>query len=195
MVLEMDFFPGQVVQWKTYEQTEIPCGKTGNRICTKVHTGIVLGCITESSETFHTDKMAMKDIYPIVIAIQKDQSYEESCTWLVQKLLRANREKHSTYSLVELGGARHYAKEGKTLATMARARLVEADDLQGDQSGWTTTDELELLWQIQSGVYTDTADSAEKTADLSKGIRVLPAFEIHADREKILANVQFGAQV
>ena len=66
----------------------------------------------------------MKDIYTIVIEIPKDQSYEDSCTWLVQALLRANREKDSTYSLVQLGGARHYAKEGNALATMARARLI-----------------------------------------------------------------------
>ena len=108
------------MQWKTYEQTEMACGKQGNTV--KVHTGILLGCITQSSEFFNTDKIAMKDIYPIFIEILKGQSYKESCTWLVQKLLGATRQKDSTYSLVQLGGKMHYAKEGNALATMARAR-------------------------------------------------------------------------
>ena len=48
MVLQMDFFPGQVVQWKTYKQAAIPAGEQGYEIGTKVHTGIFVGCITKS---------------------------------------------------------------------------------------------------------------------------------------------------
>ena len=40
------------------------------------------------------------------------------------------------------------------------------------------------MWHIKSGVYTDTADSAEKTAGLSNGIRVLPAVQIVADKDR-----------
>ena len=95
----------------------------------------------------------MKELYPIVIEILKGQSYKDSCTWLVSKLLGANRHKDSAYSLVQLGGERHYTKEGKALATMARARLVAAAVVGGVQSSWTAKDDLESLWQIQSGVY------------------------------------------
>ena len=66
---------------------------------------------------------------------------------------------------------------------MARARLVAAAVIAGVQSSWTAKDELQLLWQIQLGVYRDTADSADKTSGLSKEIRVLPGFEIRAERD------------
>ena len=119
MVLHMDFFPGQVVQWKTYEEAGIPSGEEGKVIHTTLHTGIFVGCITKTSKTSHTNNILLKAMYSIVIEIQKEQIYDDCCKWLVDNLLRANRKKESPYSLVELGGARHYTKDGKTLATMA----------------------------------------------------------------------------
>ena len=109
--------------------------------------------------------------------MQKEQVYHDCCKWLVNNLLRANGEKDSKYSLVELGGPKHYRQDGKTLATMARTRLENTRNR-------TAMHDLDLLWKIQSGLFTDTADSAEKTADLSNGIRVLPAVPIHADGDK-----------
>ena len=47
MVLHMDFFPGQVVQWNTYEQTDVS-DNWGQNV--KVHTGIFVGCISPSSK-------------------------------------------------------------------------------------------------------------------------------------------------
>ena len=113
MALEMDFFPGQVVQWKTYEQAQIPCGKQGNKLRTKVHTGIFVGCITACRKfrnvPHRQDSYQIKDIYPIAIEMLKGQGYADSCAWLVKKLIRADREKEKTYSPVQLGGARHYS--------------------------------------------------------------------------------------
>ena len=182
MVLHMDFPPGQVVQWNTYEQTNVS-DNWGQNV--KVHTGIFVGCISPSSKQSKKRTTVNTEIYPIVIQILQGQSYEDVCSWLVKKLLLAHHEHKSTKTLVELGGKAHYNRTGKEVAQSARARLIAAAVGKGIASctGWSAEEELQLLWQIQSGVYKDTGGSAEFSGGQSKGMMVLPPFKVYAETD------------
>ena len=98
MALHMDFSPGQVVQWNTYEQTDVSDNWGQNA---KVHTGVFVGCISPSSKKSMKRTTVNTEIYPIVIQILQGQRYKDVCSWLVNKLLLAHHEHKSTKTLVE----------------------------------------------------------------------------------------------
>ena len=182
MVLRMDCFPDQVVQKNPYEQTDVSYNWGQNA---KVHTGTFVGCISPSSNKLKQRTTANKEIYPIVIQILQGQSYKDVCNWLAKKLSLAHHVRKSTKSLVELGGKAHYNRTGNEVAKTAQARLIAAAFSKGvaSSTGWSAEEELQLLWQIQSGVYKDTGGSAEFSGGQSKGMMVLRPFKVYAETD------------